>query len=86
MISANIPLRDLIGWFAGLQTDLVIEFVTKDDSMVQKLLRQKRDNYADYDRPAFHRRPRAVGEDVRADAASDDSYLDIPAFLRKQAD
>jgi cell division protein FtsZ len=48
--------------------------------------RRPLDNYADYDRPTFHRRPRAVGEDVRADAAGDDSYLDIPAFLRRQAD
>jgi hypothetical protein len=41
-------------------------------------------NYADFERPAYQRRPRAVGDDVRAD--SDDSYLDIPAFLRRQAD
>jgi cell division protein FtsZ len=41
--------------------------------------------YADYDTPAFRRRPRAVGDDVRTDA-SDESYLDIPAFLRRQAD
>jgi cell division protein FtsZ len=43
------------------------------------------DNYADYDSPAHRRRPRAVGEDLRADAA-DESFLDIPAFLRRQAD
>ena len=43
-------------------------------------------NYADYDTPAaFRRRQRAVGDDIRADA-SDGSYLDIPAFLRRQAD
>jgi cell division protein FtsZ len=42
------------------------------------------DNYADYDAPAVRRR-RAVGDDVRADAG-DESYLDIPAFLRRQAD
>jgi len=48
--------------------------------------RRPLDNYADYDQPSFRRRPRAVGEDMRADAAGDDSYLDIPAFLRRQAD
>ena len=48
--------------------------------------RRPLDNYADYDQPSFRRRHRAVGEDVRADAAGDDSYLDIPAFLRRQAD
>jgi cell division protein FtsZ len=48
--------------------------------------RRPLDNYADYDAPAaMRRRPRAVGDDVRADA-TDDSYLDIPAFLRRQAD
>jgi cell division protein FtsZ len=42
-------------------------------------------NYADLDTPAaFRRRQRAVGDDFRADG--DDSYLDIPAFLRRQAD
>jgi len=43
------------------------------------------DQYADLDTPAvFRRRQRAVGDDVRVD--SDDSYIDIPAFLRRQAD
>jgi cell division protein FtsZ len=47
--------------------------------------RRPLDNYADLDTPAaFRRRQRAVGDDVRVD--SDDSYLDIPAFLRRQAD
>jgi cell division protein FtsZ len=39
---------------------------------------------ADLELPAVHRRQRAVGDDVRLDA--DDTYLDIPAFLRRQAD
>ena len=38
----------------------------------------------DIELPAVHRRQRAVGDDVRADG--DDTYLDIPAFLRRQAD
>ena len=44
------------------------------------------ENYGDYDIPAIRRRPqRAVGDDLRADPG-DESYLDIPAFLRRQAD
>jgi cell division protein FtsZ len=44
------------------------------------------ESYADYDTPSFRRqRPRAVGEDLRANV-NDESYLDIPAFLRRQAD
>ena len=43
-------------------------------------------NFTDLDTPAhLRRRARAVGDDIRADA-SDGSYLDIPAFLRRQAD
>jgi cell division protein FtsZ len=43
-------------------------------------------SYADLEVPAAARRTaRAVGEDFRADT-SDESYLDIPAFLRRQAD
>jgi cell division protein FtsZ len=47
--------------------------------------RRSLDNYADLDTPAYRRRARAVGEDFRADPG-DESYLDIPAFLRRQAD
>jgi cell division protein FtsZ len=46
--------------------------------------RRPTDSYADLEVPAYRRR-RAVGDDVRADSG-DDSYLDIPAFLRRQAD
>jgi cell division protein FtsZ len=46
--------------------------------------RRPLDNIGDLDTPAVRRRPRAVGDDVRPDA--DESYLDIPAFLRRQAD
>ncbi len=46
--------------------------------------RRPLDNLGDLDTPAVRRRPRAVGDDVRPDA--DESYLDIPAFLRRQAD
>ncbi len=48
--------------------------------------RRPLDAYADYDQPAVvRRRQRAVGDDIRADAGGE-SYLDIPAFLRRQAD
>jgi hypothetical protein len=49
--------------------------------------RRPLDNYADYETPANIRRrqQRAVGDDVRADLGGE-SYLDIPAFLRRQAD
>jgi cell division protein FtsZ len=46
--------------------------------------RRPLENYADLEIPTHMRRRRAVGDDVRVDG--DESYLDIPAFLRRQAD
>lgn len=48
VISANIPLREFIGWLASLETSLVIEFVGRDDEMVQALLANREDQYDDY--------------------------------------
>ena len=55
VISAHIPLREFITWLASLGTALVIEFVTRDDPMVQTLLRHKADHYTDYDLEYFER-------------------------------
>jgi len=49
VIGANIPLSEFIDWLATLHSDLVIEFVTKQDPMVETLLRNKDDRYDDYD-------------------------------------
>ncbi|HET7204199.1 MAG TPA: cell division protein FtsZ [Steroidobacteraceae bacterium] len=44
-------------------------------------------NYADLEGPAYTRRPpRAVGDGVIPTDIGEESYLDIPAFLRRQAD
>jgi SAM-dependent methyltransferase len=53
VISANIPLRDLLEWLAALGADLVIEFIDRGDAMVQRLLLNKADQYRDYDRAIF---------------------------------
>jgi len=53
VISANIPLLDLLDWLAALGADLVIEFVDRGDPMVQRLLLNKADQYYDYDRAVF---------------------------------
>ena len=53
VISANIPLKEVINWFASIGASLVIEFVTKDDPMVKTLLRNKEDNYTDYELEYF---------------------------------
>jgi ribosomal protein L11 methylase PrmA len=48
VISANIPMADFIRWLADFGTGLVIEFVGRDDEMVETLLRNKDDQYDDY--------------------------------------
>jgi len=42
-------------------------------------------DYAQLDKPTFQRQQRAVGDGLRHDAGGED-LLDIPAFLRRQAD
>lgn len=49
VISANVPMKDFVSWLFSLDTQLVIEFVTKDDPMVKTLLRNKDDHYEDYE-------------------------------------
>ena len=53
VIGANIPMRDFIGWLAGLGASLVIEFVGREDEMVEKLLANKDDQYGDYRADVF---------------------------------
>ena len=55
VIRANIHVDELINWLGDLGADLVIEFVEKTDPMVRRLLQNKDDLYADYDRPNFER-------------------------------
>ena len=57
----------------------------KVEVVASRTARRMTESYAELDAPAYRRRARAVGDDVRA-SGSDESYLDIPAFLRRQAD
>jgi SAM-dependent methyltransferase len=55
-ISANVPVREFIDWLASLGTALVIEFPTREDPMVKKLLAPKRDGlHPDYELGFFER-------------------------------
>jgi hypothetical protein len=55
VIRANIPLKEFVEWLASLGTSLVIEFITKKDPMVKTLLRNKEDQYTDYEIDYFER-------------------------------
>ena len=53
-IAANVPLRAVIEWFASLGSAIVVEFPTREDPMVQKLLAAKRAGlHHDYERDHF---------------------------------
>jgi hypothetical protein len=52
-ISNNLPFARIAESFAGLGEWLVIEFVPKDDSQVQRLLRSRKDIFGEYTREAF---------------------------------
>jgi hypothetical protein len=55
-LSGNIPVRAFLDWLADLKTELVIEFPTRDDPMVRRLLTRK--GHAanpDYETESFER-------------------------------
>jgi dTDP-4-amino-4,6-dideoxygalactose transaminase len=52
-ITCNVPIPAFLGWLAELGSSVIIEFVTKEDPMVQQLLLNKDDTYGDYNRAAF---------------------------------
>ena len=47
-IGANVPLPMVAAVFAGMAPHAVVEFVPKDDPMVQRLLAFRRDVFSDY--------------------------------------
>jgi hypothetical protein len=55
-ISANVPIKEFVGWLASLGSALVIEFPTREDPMVKQLLAPKRDGlHPDYELDFFER-------------------------------
>jgi hypothetical protein len=55
-ITGNVPLRELLDWFASLGAPVVIEFPTREDPMVKRLLAAKAEGlHADYTLDEFER-------------------------------
>jgi len=52
-ISNNVPLPQLADFFADAGNWLVLEFVPKSDSQVQKLLASRKDIFPNYTSDAF---------------------------------
>ncbi len=53
VISANVPLAAIVEWLSEVTQEVVIEFISKEDVMVQRLLLNKDDTYSGYNREAF---------------------------------
>lgn len=53
VITGNIPLSQAIEWIVGRASSGVIEFVTKEDPMVKRLLANREDHFDDYNVVAF---------------------------------
>ena len=54
-ISNNVPLGKIADFFSKLCKHLVMEFVPKEDSQVQRLLATREDVFPDYTQEAFER-------------------------------
>ena len=52
-IGNNVPLPDVVAWFARLCDRLVIEWIPKDDPMVERLLASREDVFAEYTQDGF---------------------------------
>lgn len=47
VISRNVPMAEFVAWLADAGGEIVVEFPTRDDLMVQRLLRNKREGIHD---------------------------------------
>ena len=52
-LSANIPIPMFLDWLRSLDAHLVIEFVDRNDEMVEKLLKNKTERYEAYNLATF---------------------------------
>lgn len=55
VLGRNLPLVEVLDWFAGLTQELVIEFVNLDDPMVRLMLANRRDRDPDYTLERFEK-------------------------------
>ena len=53
VIGRNVPLADFVAWLASFEADVVLEFVDRGDPMVERLLRNRREQAIDYSREAL---------------------------------
>ena len=54
-LTANLPLADLVSWFAELGAELVVELPTPEDPMSRRLLRNRGTDWGEYSVESFER-------------------------------
>ena len=59
-LSANIPNALFLQWLRGFDSDVILEFVNREDEMVIKLLTNKKEQYEDYNLDQFLREAEAL--------------------------
>jgi ribosomal protein L11 methylase PrmA len=74
-ITRNIPLDRVVGWLMDMAPVGVIEFVPKQDAMVQELLRLREDIFPDYTAECFLAHIEARGKVVRQQTVSESGRL-----------
>lgn len=52
-ISNNVPLVNIADFLSTICSSVIIEFVPKTDSQVQRLLSTRKDIFSDYTQPVF---------------------------------
>ncbi len=83
-IGNNVPLPRVAAWLARLCKQLLVEFVPKKDSQVQRLLQSREDVFQDYQQAAFEQ---AFGEQfhITGSAEIQDSQRIIYRMSRRSA-
>jgi cell division protein FtsZ len=82
--AARVPTGHALGGMMGRDMGREAHVQAPPMRVVSRAKAAMNPNYADLDKPTYQRQ-RAVGDGLRADTDSED-LLDIPAFLRRQAD
>jgi hypothetical protein len=58
-VSGNVPIPDIAAFFRETCSSLIVEFVPKDDSQMQRMIAFRGDIFADYSQESFERAFRA---------------------------
>ena len=74
-ISNNVPLANIARFFSNICQSLIIEFVPKSDSMVQKLLATRKDIFSDYTQSVFEKEFQSFFKIIRSEKVGDSNRI-----------